>query len=90
MNDDFIEAILLWLPGADQDAVRNWMREHNLQALTMQAGLLINGTGEDFQKAFSVDLTGAARPFSLPLPELLTRHVASITIPPPRKIHKSN
>jgi hypothetical protein len=87
MADDYIELFLKWNPGANQDAVRSWLEQHNLSSTKMKAGLLVLGTKTAIQDAFSVSLENVQPPVELPIPLELKGHVASVTFPKPRSYH---
>jgi hypothetical protein len=88
MDEDFIEAILLWREGANPNVVLDWLHSRNLANIPMGSGLLITGPPAAFDAAFGTALSEAQRPFSLPLPEAIRPHVASIQIPRLRRPHK--
>jgi hypothetical protein len=87
MADDYIELYLEWTPGANQDAVRRWLEQHNLSSTKMKSGLLLLGTRTAVENAFSVSLDDVEPPVELPIPTVLKGHVASITFPKPRSYH---
>jgi hypothetical protein len=88
MDENFIEAILLWNEASDSQAILEWLHHKDLNAIPMRSGLLITGTRADFEAAFGIDLAEIRLPFSLPLPEIMRQHVASVQIPELRQIHK--
>lgn len=87
MADDYIELFLKWSSGANQDAVRRWLEQHNLSNSKMKFGLLVLGTKTAIQNAFSVSLEDVQPPIELPVPLELKGHVASVTFPKPRSYH---
>jgi hypothetical protein len=87
MADDYIELFLKWSPGANQDAVRTWLEQHNLSSTRMISGLLVLGTKTAIQDVFSVSLENVEPPVELPIPLELKGHVASVTFPKPRSYH---
>ena len=88
MEQDFIEAILLWNKDANPDAVVAWLRSDGLNSVPMSSGLLVTGSRTAFEKAFDADLTETSKGLSLPVPKAIRSHVASIQIPRAREIHK--
>ena len=87
MAQDYIELFLKWSPGANQDAVRRWLEQHNLSTTKMTTGLLVLGTKTVIQDAFSVSLEDVQPPVELPVPSDLKGHVESVTFPKPRSYH---
>jgi hypothetical protein len=88
MDENFIEAILLWNEASYSQAIMEWLHHKNFNTIPMQCGLLITGTRADFEAAFGTDLAEIRLPFSLPLPEIMRKLVASVQIPELRRIHK--
>ncbi len=87
MAEDYIELVLQWRQGADQETVRKWVQQRNLTSTKMLSGLLLLGTKTAVEKAFSVSLENVQPPVDLPIPTELQGHVASITFPRPRSYH---
>lgn len=87
MNDDFIEALLLWSENGASDSVNQWLSDRSLNTIPMKAGLLITGSKRQIELAFAIDLTQAEPPIALPVPTEIKAYVASIEIPKPRQIY---
>jgi hypothetical protein len=87
MAEDYIELFLKWAPGANQDVVLTWLKQHRLSSMKMTAGLLVSGTKAAIENAFSVSLENVQPPVELPIPLELKPHVASIAFPKPRSYH---
>ena len=70
-------------PGADPAPVVRWLHQHGLATLPLVVGMLATGDAEAFRAAFEAEPTG-----TLPVPEGLDEHVASITVAPPKQMHE--
>jgi hypothetical protein len=88
MTNDYVELFLKWSSSGDNPHVKQWLEERGLSTLRMLHGLLVSGSRQDIEKAFSVTLDMSRTPIDLPVPEDLKPHVASITLPTPRSSHR--
>lgn len=87
MADDYIEVFLKWTPRAVTHVVREWLEQHGLSVATMKSGVLLSGTRNQIERAFSVSLENIEPPVNLPVPVELRDHVDSVTVPKPRSYH---
>ena len=87
MEGDFIEAFLLWNENGPSDSVAQWVQRQGLTVTPLQAGLLISGTQDKFERAFVIDLANTEPPFELPVPQDLQEHVTSIGVRKRREPH---
>jgi hypothetical protein len=85
MSEDFLEAVLTWKESGPNDMVKSWFMDRGFGVTQMQTGLLITGDKPRFEKEFPVDLTQPELPLKLQIPAVLSKDVASITIPAVRK-----
>ena len=69
-------------PGADRDAVADWLNERGLATFPLAVGLLATGTADAVRDAFGVEPAA-----SLPVPGDMVGHVASISVAPPKQIY---
>jgi len=88
IDSPYVEAILEWGERGVDPAVERWLAERGFGFLPMRAGLLLTGSPASFEAAFGVDLEQVEPPVQLEVPEDLRGAVASVTIPPPREMHK--
>lgn len=87
IDSPYNEAILEWGEGGPDPDVEHWLAERGFAYLPMRAGLLLTGSSAVFEAAFGVDLERTEPPVRLEVPEELKTAVASVTIPPPRRVH---
>ncbi len=85
MNDEFIEALLVWNQKGANNLVSQWLQQKGLNTIPMKAGLLISGTRDQFEIVFSVNLKDADAPIEIPVPVAIQEHVLSIGIPKQRQ-----
>lgn len=85
MNDEFIEALLVWNQKSANNLVGQWLQQQGLNITPMKAGLLISGTRDQFEIVFSVNLKDADTPIEIPVPVAIQEHVLSIGIPKQRQ-----
>lgn len=85
MNDEFIEALLVWNQQGADISVSQWLQQKGLNTTPMKAGLLIFGTRDQFEIVFSVKLKDADLPIEIPVPAEIQDHVLSIGIPKRRQ-----
>jgi len=81
MNNDYIEAILIWSPRGLKSSVEKWFASRSLQTIPMRSGLLVTGNRIAFEEAFGIRLSDMEPPVNLPVPSDLTEAVSSIVIP---------
>jgi len=62
MNEEYVEAILLWGERGPSEAVSAWFRERSFDVRPMRAGLLLAGSHEVFEKTFHLPLAEAVPP----------------------------
>jgi hypothetical protein len=70
-------------PGADADVVAAWLRRQGLDAMPLVVGLLATGDAAAVRAAFGAEPQG-----TLPVPEELRAHVASVAVVPPKRLHE--
>ncbi len=85
MENDYIEAVLIWSETGRSEAAVRWFADHSFTTMSMKAGLLIAGSRACLEEAFNVDLAVSEPPITLPVPEALRESVSSIIIPKPRE-----
>jgi hypothetical protein len=78
-----VELVVEFRPGADSGVVANWLRQHGLDALPLVVGLLATGDAGAVRATFGADSEGM-----LPVPEELCAHVRSIAVVPPKRLHE--
>jgi hypothetical protein len=78
-----VELVVEFRPGADAGVVANWLRQHSLDALPLVVGLLATGDAAAVRAAFGTEPQG-----TLPVPEELRAHVASVAVVPPKRLHE--
>jgi hypothetical protein len=78
-----VEVAVELRPGADRDAVANWLRRHALDAMPLVVGLLATGEATAVRAAFGAEPHG-----TLPVPDELRAHVASVAVVPPKRLHE--
>jgi len=78
-----VEVAVELRPGADPGVVATWLRRHGLDAMPLVVGLLATGDAAAVRSAFGADPEG-----SLPVPEQLHAHVASVAVVPPKRLHE--
>jgi hypothetical protein len=88
MDDERVEAVVLWSDHGPSDAVTQWLRTHGLEALPMSAGLLVCGQRTQFEAAFHTVIGSRDGATTLPVPAELKPHVQSIGLPALRKFVK--
>jgi hypothetical protein len=88
MDEERVEAVLLWSDDGPSDAVTQWLRTRGLEVLPMSAGLLVCGTRTRFEAAFDTTIGPRERATTLPVPAELQHHVQSIGLPALRKFVK--
>ena len=79
MDQDHLEATLLWSDSGPSPAAEQWLRDQGFQVLEMRAGLLFTGPRESFEAAFGFDLSDMELPVSLPRRGVLNE-VADVAI----------
>jgi hypothetical protein len=79
-----LEAFLRLKPGAHADRVRAWLEQQTLSVVSIQAGLLLSGTVDVFNRVFSCDVSTLPRPARLQPPAPIADEVELIEIPRPR------
>ena len=85
MSEQHVELILQWKADADTNRVRDWLKERGIDFMPMQAGLLIFGKKETFDRNLSVSLDDITPPSQIPIPVQLQNDVTSIMLPTPRR-----
>ncbi len=85
MNQDYIEALLVWNERGSSDSARQWFVDRGFDVTPMRAGLLIAGPKTRFENSLEVDLKDAEPPIQLPIPREISQHVTSFGIPRPRR-----
>lgn len=84
MGQDFVEAFTKLKPGGASAAVRHWFEQQGLTVLPMQAGLMISGSADLFNRVFDCDVLTLGRPAQLSPPAAVAHDVELIEIPRPR------
>jgi hypothetical protein len=82
-EQEHLEVAVELRPGADPDVVATWLRGHGLEAMPLVVGLLGTGEAIAVRAAFGAEPQG-----TLPVPEELRSHVASVAVVPPRRLHE--
>ena len=72
-----LEVVIELRPGADPGVPATWLRRHGLDAMPLVVGLLATGDAAAVRSAFGTDPEG-----TLPVPEELHEHVASVAVVP--------
>jgi hypothetical protein len=88
LADDYIELFVKWTPNTITDSARRWLEQRGFMVTPMKSGVLLLGTRNQIEKAFSVSLENIKPPANLPVPTELRDYVDSITIPKPRSYHR--
>jgi hypothetical protein len=73
MPDDHIELFLKWTPKAIPHVVHDWLERQGFSVMKMKTGLLVSGTRNQIERAFSVSLENVKPPMELPVPVEETR-----------------
>jgi hypothetical protein len=84
MARSFVEAFLKFKPGAGAGRVRKWLEQQGLSALPIQAGLMVSGSEEVFNRVFACDMSTLPRPARLQPPAAVADEVELVEIPRPR------
>jgi hypothetical protein len=87
MQSRHIEAILVVKPGGDRHALETWLAGEGFTVARMQAGLLVCGASDLFERIFHVDLSQAVLPLPLPVPAKFQSDVTAFEIPKPPTYH---
>jgi hypothetical protein len=82
-EQEHVEVAVELRPGADPDVVATWLRQHGLDALPLVVGLLATGEATAVGTAFGAEPRG-----TLPVPEDLRAHIASVAVVPPRRLQE--
>jgi hypothetical protein len=77
------EVVVRLRPGGDLERVKGWLRERNLEVLPLVVGLLATGDAAAVRAAFGAEPEG-----ELPVPEELRADVESVSVVPPKQLHK--
>jgi hypothetical protein len=88
LADDYIELFVEWAPNAATDRARRWLEQRGFRVNTTKSGVLLLGTKNQIEKAFSVSLENIKLPVNLQVPAELRECIESITIPKPRSYHR--
>ena len=88
LADDYFELFVKWTPNTVTDNARRWLEQRGFMVTTMKSGVLLLGTRNQIENAFSVSLENIKLPVNLPVPAELRDYVDSITIPKPRSYHR--
>jgi hypothetical protein len=78
-----VEVAVELRPGADPGVVATWLRRRGLDALPLVVGLLATGEATAVRAAFGAEPEG-----TLPVPEELRAHVASVAVFRQRRLHE--
>jgi hypothetical protein len=87
-HDDYIELFLKWSGSGESQQAKTWLQTHGLSLKPMKQGLLITGSRQQIEQAFSVSLDNRTLPVEVPVPVELEPFVASITLPQPRSYYR--
>ena len=74
-----VEVAVELLPGADEGAVKDWLRQRGLETLPLVVGILATGDAAAVRAAFGAEPHGV-----LAVPEELRPHVSSVAVVPPK------
>jgi hypothetical protein len=77
-----VEIVAELKPGADPAPVARWFEERGLDTLPLVVGVLVTGDADALRAALRAEPTG-----TLPIPDELAEHVASIAVVPPKEMH---
>ena len=88
LADDYFELFVKWTPNTVTDNARRWLEQRGFTVTPMKSGVLLLGTINQIENAFSVSLENIKLPVNLPVPAELRDYVDSITIPKPRSYHR--
>ena len=88
MADDYFELFVKWTPNTVTNNARRWLEQRGFTVTTMKSGVLLLGTRNQIENAFSVSLENIKLPVNLPVPAELRDYIDSITIPKPRSYHR--
>jgi hypothetical protein len=78
-----LEVVVELRPGADPDDVASWLRRRSLEVLPIVVGLLATGDAAAVRAAFGTESEGLLR-----VPDELRAHVGSVSVVPPKQLHR--
>jgi hypothetical protein len=81
-EQEHVEVAVELRPGADRDAVADWLRRRGLDATATIVGLAVIGDTATVGSAFGAEPEG-----TLPVPEELRADVESVAVVPPKEFH---
>jgi hypothetical protein len=87
MPEDYLELFVRLISDAHAASVAEWATQHNLIAMRMKAGILIAGTKDQLEGAFSTSFSSLAPSSTIPIPQELQNSVSLISVLGPRSYH---